>query len=184
MKEIVEDTKYLNKLIDECKSGNEIYQEKLYKHFYSYALSVSRLYSYSSEEAVDILNDSFLKIFSTLKKNGFDNSKSFKFLLRRIIINTSIDNYRKNKKHIGLLQIEENEPESNDVEIISQLAFNDIISLLDKLPEIHRVVFNLYVVQGFKHGEISEKLKISISSSRVFLSRAKKELRILIEKHF
>lgn len=184
MKKVVEEKEFLYKLIDGCESGNEIYQEKLYKHFYSYALSVSRLYSYSSEEAVDILNDSFLKIFTTLKKNGIDSSKPFKFFLRRVIINTSIDNYRKNKKHTGLLQIEDNEPESNDVGIVNELAFNDIINLLDKLPEMHRIVFNLYEIQGFKHSEIAVKLVISISSSRVFLSRAKKELRVLIEKNF
>jgi RNA polymerase sigma-70 factor (ECF subfamily) len=184
LKRETEDKVYIKKLINGCESGNEIHQEKLYKHFYSYALSVSRLYSYSTEDAVDILNDSFLKIFTTLEKKQFDKNKSLKFYLRRVIINSSIDSYRRNKKHRDLLQIEENEPESTNVEIISKLQFDDIINLLDKLPEMHRIVFNLYEIQGFKHVEIASKLEITESSSRVFLSRAKKELRILIEKNF
>ena len=173
-----------NQLIEGCKSGKESCQEQLYKLFYAYALSICRLYTYSNDEAVSILNDSFIKVFSMLTKNEFELKSPFKFYLRRIVINTAIDNYRKNKKHQVFLDTEETEQTSFSVDVIEALTYNDIIKLLDKLPQMHRVVFNLYEIQGFKHYEIAEKLKISESSSRTFLTRAKKKMRILINKHF
>ena len=173
-----------NQLIEGCKSGKEVYQEQLYKQFYAYAISISRLYTYSDDEAVSILNDSFIKVFSIVTKKEFELKSPFKFYLRKIVINTAIDNYRKNKKHNVILDIDEIEPTSYTVDVIDNLAYDDIIQLLDKLPEMHRVVFNLYEIQGYKHNEIAEKLQISESSSRTFLTRAKKKMRILINKHF
>lgn len=173
-----------NKLILECQKGNVLYQEMLYKQFYGYAISICRLYTYSEDDAVSILNDSFLKAFSSLKKNNFNKSVPFKNWLRRILINTAIDHFRKNSKHLNHLEIEEIEQQSTDVEIIDDLTADDIINLLDQLPEIHRMVFNLYEIQGYDHKEISERLNIGISTSRVYLTRAKRKLRILIHKNF
>ncbi|TEW77189.1 RNA polymerase sigma factor [Gramella jeungdoensis] len=179
------DTKtYLEKIIIGCKKGNVLHQELLYKHFYGYALSICRLYTYSNDDAVSILNDSFLKVFSSIKKKGFNNNIPFKNWLRRILINTAIDNYRKNVKHYYHLEVENEEHIYADSDVIDDLAFKDILKLLDQLPEMHRIVFNLHEIQGFNHKEISEKLKIAESTSRVFLTRAKKKLRILIDKNF
>ncbi|HEY9168131.1 MAG TPA: RNA polymerase sigma factor [Lutibacter sp.] len=175
---------YIDKLLTECKKGNEMYQEKLYKHFYGYALSICRLYTYSDHEAVSILNDSFLKAFSSIQKKGYNNSIPFKNWLRRILINTAIDNYRKNAKHNNYLQIEEAEHLENNTDTINDLTVEDIIKLLDFLPETHRMVFNLYEIQGYNHLEISSKLGISESTSRVFLTRAKRKLRVLICENF
>jgi len=170
------------KLIEGCKNGIERYQEMLYKHFYGYAFSISRLNTYSREEAVDIMNDSFLKVFSTIHR--FDSDQSFKAWIRRIIINTAIDNYRKNKKHYYLLDVVEVDPPEINENIISALTAEDILKLLDQLPKIHRLVFNLYEIQGFNHKEIAEKLNINVSSSRTFLTRAKKKLRIVLNETF
>lgn len=169
-------------LIEGCKRGENEYQEMLYKHFYGYAFSISRLNTYSREEAVDIMNDSFLKVFSTIHR--FNLNQSFKAWIRTIIINTAIDNYRKNKKHYYLLDVVEVDPPEVKESIISQLNAEDILNLLDRLPKIHRLVFNLYEIQGFSHKEIAEKLNIKISSSRTFLTRAKNKLRILLNESF
>ncbi|GGK49804.1 RNA polymerase ECF-type sigma factor [Lutibacter litoralis] len=142
------------------------------------------MYTYSNDDAVSILNDSFLKVFSSIKKKGFNNNIPFKNWLRRILINTAIDNYRKNVKHYYHLEVENEEHIYADSDVIDDLAFKDILKLLDQLPEMHRIVFNLHEIQGFNHKEISEKLKIAESTSRVFLTRAKKKLRILIDKNF
>mgnify|MGYP006205676877 CR=1 FL=1 len=87
-----------SELIQECKKGSLKYQEMLYKHFYGYALSICRLYTYSDDDAVSILNDSFLKVFSAIQKKGYNDAIPFKNWLRRILINTAIDNYRKNSR--------------------------------------------------------------------------------------
>ena len=184
MKEKISTNIHIEKLISECKNGNELYQEKLYKHFYGYALSISRLYTYSNDDAVSILNDSFLKIFYSIKNKGYNKSIPFKNWLRRIVINTAIDNYRKNAKHSHHLEIAEAEQLQINVDIINELSAEDILKLLDQLPEMHRLVFNLYEIQGYSHQEISNKLTIETSSSRVFLSRAKKRLRVLIYENF
>lgn len=168
------------KLIEGVKSGKKGYQEMLYKHFYGYAFSISRLNTFSREDAVDIMNDSFIKVFSMIHK--FNSDQPFKPWIRKIIINTSIDNFRKNKKHYYLLDVVEVDPPEVSESIISKLNAEDIIKLLDQLPKIHRMVFNLYEIQGFSHKEIAEKLDINISSSRTFLTRAKKKLKILLSE--
>ncbi|PHQ56046.1 MAG: RNA polymerase subunit sigma-70 [Lutibacter sp.] len=154
----------------------------LYKHFYGYAFSISRLNSYSRDEAVDIMNDSFIKAFATIHR--FNANQPFKSWIRRIIINTAIDSYRKNKKHYYLLDIVEIDPPEVNESIISKLTAEDILKLLDQLPTIHRLVFNLCEIQGFSHKEIAKKLNINISSSRTFLTRAKKKLRLLLNETF
>ncbi|SNR36198.1 RNA polymerase sigma factor [Lutibacter flavus] len=175
---------FLEKLITGCKKGNVIQQELLYKHFYGYSLSICRLYTYSNDDAVSILNDSFLKVFSSIQKKGYNDTVPFKNWLRRILINTAIDNIRKNSKHYYQLEIEEVEDLIPDENSIDNLNVEDILKLLDQLPEMHRLVFNLYEIQGFSHLEISVKLVISESTSRVFLTRAKKKLRVLFNKNF
>ncbi len=184
MEENLRNDSYLKKVLNQCEKGNVVYQEILYKDFYSYAMSICRLYTYSEEDAVSILNDSFLKAFSSIEKKKYNNTIPFKSWLRRILINTSIDSYRKNSKHFYQQEIEEATQLTANSNIIDELTAKDIINLLDELPESHRIVFNLYEIQGFNHKEISEKLNISESSSRVFLTRAKKKLRILIHKNF
>lgn len=175
---------FLENLIAQCKKGNVVQQEMLYKHFYGYSLSICRLYTYSNDDAVSILNDSFLKVFSSIEKNGYNNSIPFKNWLRRILINTAIDNYRKNSKHYYQLDISEIDDKIPDEAIVDNLTVEDILKLLDQLPEMHRLVFNLYEIQGFSHQEISIKLSIGESTSRVFLTRAKKKLRVLFNKNF
>ena len=184
MKEEVATKKHLEKILAECEKGNVLHQEMLYKHFYGYALSICRLYTYSNDDAVSILNDSFLKVFSSIKKKKYSNSIPFKNWLRRILINTAIDSYRKNVKHYYHLEIENEETVYADSNVIEDLTIQDILKLLDQLPEMHRIVFNLYEIQGFSHQEISKKLTIGESTSRVFLTRAKKKLRVLIGENF
>lgn len=174
----------IEQLISKCERGSVVHQEMLYKKYYGYALTVCRLYTYSNDEAVSILNDSFLKVFTSIEKKRYNRTIPFKNWLRRILINTAIDHYRKNIKHLNHLDIEESNEIFADINVIDNLTAEDILSLLDQLPEIQRIVFNLYEIQGFKHNEISEKLLISESSSRVFLTRAKKKLRVLIGKNF
>ncbi|WP_218939704.1 RNA polymerase sigma factor [Lutibacter citreus] len=175
---------FLENILKKCKDGSVLHQEMLYKHFYGYALSICRLYTYNNDDAITILNDSFLKVFSSIEKKGYNDSVPFKNWLRRILINTAIDNYRKNLKHTNHSDIDEVITVEADINIIEDLTVQDILKLLDQLPEIQRLVFNMYEIQGFSHKEISVKLDIGESSSRVFLTRAKKKLRVLIGKNF
>jgi RNA polymerase sigma factor (sigma-70 family) len=129
-----------------------------------------------------MLNDSFLKVFRNLKK--YDEKLPFRAWFRKIIVNTAIDYYRKNARIMPTLEIEEAENESFDINQVDNLNYEALKKLLDDLPELQRLVFNLYEIEGFTHQEIAGKLDLTESTSRSYLTRAKKKLRILVEKHF
>ncbi len=162
-------------IIQKAKEGDQKSLERLYKHFYGYAMSVALRYSNSRDEACEIVNDSFMKAFDKLNQYKLENS--FKGWFRRILVNTSIDYYRKNVKHYAAMDIDKANAESYEPEIVSQLSKDDILGLLRNLPEMLRMVFNMYEIEGYAHNEISEQLGIPTSTSRTYLARAKQKLR-------
>lgn len=171
----------LDTILNKCSKGNRQAQEQLYKMFYSYALNVALRYFNSNEQAREIVNDGFLKIFTYLIGGGkVDN---FLPWLRKIIINQALDAFRKNKKNNKIIEYEEHLPEiSFDEEVLAGLSAEEIISQLQKLPELYRLVFSLYEIEGYSHKEISVELGITEPLSRKNLSRAKKRLIVLLQK--
>ena len=168
----------LQDVIAGCKKNRLKDQEKFYKHFYGYAMSVCLIYSDQKEDAVEILNDGFMKIFKYLKNQK--EQGSLKSWIRRIMINTAIDHYRKNKKFRNQQSLANDFSVKGDHEIYGNLTAAEILSLVKKLPNAHRTVFNLYVLEGYSHKEIAESLGISPSTSRSNLSYANKQLRKLL----
>lgn len=162
-------------LVRKCKSGDLKHQELLYKQFYGYAMGVGMRYLSNRDDAMEVVNDSFIKVFKGIQ--FFNETQPFKAWLRRIVVNTSIDCRRKNLKHADQLDLDQAVYLGKSAEIIDQLSAKDILILLDKLPEIHKMVFNLYEIDGYNHDEIGNMLNIPVSSSRVYLSRAKEKLR-------
>ncbi len=141
-------------------------------------MSVCLRYFKNREDAIEILNDSFLKVFENIKK--FDVEKDFKPWFRRIIVNTALDHYRKNKKHLQNVELDEKELSNNiDTELYNKLNAEEILELFKSLPDLYRVIFNLYEIEGYNHEEISEMLGIAAGTSRSHLSRAKNILRSL-----
>lgn len=162
-------------LIQACKEQNPKGQRKLYEHFYGYSMNIALRYSKSKDEALEILNDAFLKIF--LKINQFDNSYPFKPWLRKIVVNTAIDYYRKNSLRIVDISLD-NIPEESYFDPFDHLENeNDMLPIIQELPPMYRMVFNLYVMEEYKHQEIADKLNITVSTSKSNLSRAKAKLR-------
>ncbi len=164
-----------DELIQKCKKGDLKYLEKLYKHFYGYAMSIGLRYLSDRDDALEVVNDAFIKVFDSI--NSFKSENAFKPWLRRIVVNTAIDRRRKNLKYLNQVDIEEAIYVGEPAKIIDELGVEDIRLLLDKLPDIQRMIFNLYEIDGYNHEEIGTMLNISISSSRVYLSRAKEKLR-------
>ncbi|MBC8053242.1 MAG: RNA polymerase sigma factor [Sphingobacteriaceae bacterium] len=167
-------------LIKGCKSGDLKAQELLYKQFYGYAMGVALRYLSNRDDAMEVVNDSFIKAFKGIR--FFNDNQPFRAWLRRIIVNTSIDCHRKNSKHKEQLDIEYAANEGKAAEILESLTAKDILNLLNALPDIHRMVFNLYEMDGYSHDEIAEMLTIPASSSRVYLSRAKERLRVFLKQ--
>lgn len=123
-----------------------------------------------------------MKVFRSI--GSLDEQLPVKPWLRKITVNTAIDYYRKHARFEPVLDIEYAENESFDENQLDQLGYEDLKKLLDNLPEIYRMVFNLYEIEGFTHQEIAKRLEINESTSRAYLTRAKKRLRIMVEKLF
>lgn len=171
----------LQLLIEGCRNKNRHSQRKLYEHFYGYGMSVALRFSENREEALEIVNDSFLKVFNRL--NQYDPAFPFKAWFRKILINSSIDYFRKYHKHPNFLEINEigelKDADSSDYSISPE---TDMLPIVQKLPPAYRLVFNLYVMEEYKHHEIAEILDISVGTSKSNLARAKVKLRELILK--
>ena len=162
-------------LVQKCKSGELKYQERLYKHFYGYAMGVGLRYLDDRDDVLEVVNDSFIKVFKAIQ--FYNETQPFKAWLRRIIVNTAIDLRRKNLKFQNNVDIEEAVYVGKQAEAIDQLSAQDILKLLNLLPAVQKTVFNLYEIDGYSHDEIGEMLSIPVSTSRVYLSRAKEKLR-------
>ncbi len=162
-------------LIQQCKSGNLKHQEILYKQFYGYAMGIGLRYSANRDDALEAVNDAFIKVFNRI--GSFNESLPFKPWLRKVIVNTVIDGRRKTLKNPSQADLEEAETVATPALALAQLQAADILKMMSSLPEMHRLVFNLYEVDGYNHEEISTMLSIPASSSRVYLTRAKERLR-------
>ncbi|MGI4749602.1 MAG: RNA polymerase sigma factor [Janthinobacterium lividum] len=168
-------------LIRQCKLGDLKYQELLYKQFYGYAMGIGLRYSANRDDALEVVNDAFIKIFKTIE--SFNNVLPFKPWLQKVIVHTAIDLRRKNKRYLADADLDEAATVSTPAIAITNLNVKYILLMLNELPEINRLVFNLYELEGYNHEEISRMLNIAESSSRVYLSRAKERLRKMIIQH-
>jgi RNA polymerase sigma factor (sigma-70 family) len=167
-------------IIRHCKTGSLKHQEMLYKLFYGYAMGISLRYCFNREDAIEVVNDAFIKVFNSI--NSYADDKPFKPWLRSIIVNTSIDRRRKELKFQLTTDLENVSTMSYHTTNIESLNAQDILKLMKQLPEVQLTVFNLYEIDGYSHDEIAKMLGLSASSSRVYLSRAKEKLRYILEK--
>lgn len=168
----------LEQLIQNCKRNNLNAQSELYILYSSKLYSLCLKYSRNTEEAQDNLQDAFLTIFS--KIGQYQNKGSFEGWLKRITINTALQRYRK-KGTFNIINedIIDNTVEVNDHE---DLSLDYLLNLIQTLPNKYRLVFNLYVLDGYSHKDISEMLNISIGTSKSNLSRARVFLQKKIEE--
>jgi RNA polymerase sigma-70 factor (ECF subfamily) len=172
----------LESIIDACLSENQQAQRALFKMFFSYGKSISRRYASNEQEAEEIMNDSFLKMYKNL--NRFDTSRSFKAWLKTIIINTSIDYYRKSislRNAHQVLDINDVDLEDVNADVISKIATDELLNLIQRLTPSYRMVFTLYVIDGYNHREIAEMMGIKEGTSKSNLQDARHKLQYLIK---
>ncbi len=167
-------------LVQECVFGNRYYQEVFYKKYSQKMYNLCLAYTSSHDDAKDVMQDGFVKVFTSLKQ--YQGSGSLEGWVRKIIVNTAIDFYRKKSKEIKNINIDDVHHLSYNVSVLDALHAKHLIDLIQKLPEGANLIFNLYVVEGYSHEEIAEKLNISIGTSKSQLSRAKSLLKNYIEK--
>ena len=169
-------------MIAGCKANDRKAQRAVYERFSPLMAAVARRYCRRDADADDVLVAAFFRVFD--KIDTFTESGSFEGWIRRIVVNEALMLLR--KKHALRRPAERTEvnPASYSIpaEAAERLAEQDILELLDGMPTGYRTVFNLYVIEGYKHREIAEKLDISINTSKSQLILARKRLRELLEK--
>lgn len=170
-------------LVKACISGNASAQKEFYDLFAKKMMGVCLRYTNNYEEAQDVLQDGFIKVFNKLSK--FVNKGSLEGWVRRIMVNTALDHYRKNKKFNKDVEIDAVSFKLEKQEyIVESINAQDLLKIIQTIPEGYRVVFNLFAIEGYSHKEIAEQLGVTESTSKSQFSRAKKMLRnILIERN-
>lgn len=159
-------------LIAGCIAGDRKMQEELYNRFASKMYAVCLRYANNSDDAQDLLQEGFIKVYKNLHR--FRAEGSFEGWIRRVFINSSIEHYRKKQAKLTTVSDkEENTIEDSDISALDSLAERDIINLIQDLSPGYRTVFNLYVIEGYSHREIGELLNISEGTSKSQLARAK-----------
>lgn len=169
-------------LISGCQNGDRRAQKQLYEAFSGKMMGVCLRYCKDRETARDLLHDGFLKVYSHIV--DYEGKGSFEGWIRRIMINTALEHIRKQNDGGYRLNIEEAYTLSNgDICILDKMQAEELIKLIQKLPNIYRTVFNLFVVEGYSHREIADEMNITESSSRVYLTRAKQSLQEMLSVH-
>lgn len=171
--------------IQGCVLNDRLSQKRIYTSFYNYAMSICSIYTTNHEDSVEILNDGFLKVFKEIYRYQpayADHVLSFKGWLRKIILYTSIDHFRKNHKYRFTKELD-NEVAWQSAEgedALDRISYNEIVRSMQKLTPGYRIIFNLFIIENFSHEEISKQLGISIGTSKSNLARGRKQLQKIL----
>lgn len=179
--------KLFKKLIEGCAKGDRVCQQKIFEALYGKMMGVCLRYISDREEAKDVLQDGFIKVFGNISR--YDHSGSFEGWVRRIIVNTAIDQLRRNKNifqsmdnELALNNLSE-EPLEEEASMYPQLKTSEVMEAIQRLSPAYRTVFNLYVIEGYNHQQIADTLGISVGASKSNLSKAKQNLqKYLLQK--
>jgi len=168
--------------IKRCLENDPRAQKELYRRFAPRMFGICLRFTKNKMEAEDVLQEGFIKIFTRLK--DYRNDGSLEGWIRRTMINTAINYYKKRAKQFSDVQIESMEITDNMVEsAIDKLSANELLSVIQELPDGYRMVFNLSVIEGFTHKEVGDMLGISENTSKSQLSRARTVLQGKIKKN-
>ena len=180
----------LHIIIQGCVSQDRGSQREFYKFFYGYSAAICMRYSPKKDNLVEIVNDGFLKVFKQIQtfiipKDHIENT--IKAWIRKIMINASIDYYRKYlKDEPAKFDIEEKAEvlEANYLSPLDKISYDELVKLVQELSPMYKMVFNMYVIDGLTHDEIAKELNISANTSKSNLSRARMNIIKLIENKY
>ncbi len=186
----VENKEELKEIVDGCIRGKRKFQKRLFEKYYGKMMAICYRYAKDSDEAQDMVQNGFIKVFKKLDVYNFEGS--LEGWIRRIMVNTAIDQIRKNKRNPFLIEdvdraqnVEEDVPFSTEEdEFYSKLKAKTAIKAISELSPAYRTVFNMYVIEGFTHKEIADYLGISEGTSKSNLAKAKQKLRAQLTLKF
>jgi RNA polymerase sigma-70 factor (ECF subfamily) len=165
-------------LVSGCAKGDRAMQKALYDQYAARMLAVCMRYSKSREDAEDILQDAFVKVFNNIE--NFRKESSLGYWIKRIVINTALNYHRKSVYLYPHFDIEDMHHLGEDELLVSNYNYRDLLNLLQSLPQGCQVIFNLYAIEGYKHKEIAELLNISEGTSKSQYARAKSLIKDMI----
>lgn len=164
-----------------CLIGDRLAQKHLYHRYYGQFLGIPMRYTSNRSEAVDVLNQAFLKIFDCMGQ--YQSTGSFAGWMARIVFNTAIDHVRRQAAYHKRVSLGVEVEKPVQSEVFGHLAAEDLFRLVQTLPPATRSVFCLYVVEGYKHAEIGDMLGIDEGTSKWHLSEARRKLKLLLSQH-
>ncbi|HMQ48195.1 MAG TPA: sigma-70 family RNA polymerase sigma factor [Saprospiraceae bacterium] len=168
-------------IIDGCLSNDRVAQELLYRRYFDTMFRMCMRYTNDTDTAMEILNTGFLRVFKKLDTYAFNGS--FEGWIRRIVFHSLSDYFKKNAKPVYFLDIEDRDTPVK-TNALHNLYLEDILKLVELLPEATRDVFYLYAIEGYSHVEIAKLNNISVGTSKWHLSNARQRLKQLIETHY
>jgi len=174
-------------IIQGCVEANRDSQKLFYQRYYGYSMGICMRYCSTQDDAAEIVNDGFLKIFKALDNFNpqyADAEASLKGWMKRIMINTAIDHLRKNNQRFLVAEIFDNHFNiSDETETsIDRMTYKEIYAIIQRLSPVYRMVFNLFVIDGFKHEEIAKQLKISVGASKSNLAKARMNIKKMLQE--
>jgi len=170
----------LLQLINGCVKQDRKCQKLLYKAFYGFGMGICLRYTGDRDEAAEVLNQGFLKVFTNIDR--YDTTRPFKAWLGRIMMNVSIDYYRANLKMAYTDDLEKAEHISDGELADHKVSYDELLDMVRQLPQAYRTVFNLFAIDGYGHDEIGEMLGISPGTSKSNLHKARQKLKLMILK--
>ena len=166
-------------IISGCKKDDRKAQEKLYRNYYRAMMTVCLRYTRNDEDAVEVLNNGFLKVFRNIHRYESGQATLYTWI-RTIVVNSCLDFIKKKQKPEMIGEWNDEAEVHIDPEVISKIKTNELLQHVRKLPPATQAVFNLYVIEGYGHKEIGQLLNISEGTSKWHLSEARKNLQQLI----
>jgi RNA polymerase sigma factor (sigma-70 family) len=166
-------------IISGCKEGDRIAQEKLYRDYYKVMMTICVRYTGNNEDAVEVLNNGFLKVFKNIRR--YDSARASLYTwIRAIVINSCLDYVKRKQKLQKVHELNEDVEMHIAPEVISKMGGVELLGQIRKLAPATQAVFNLYAIEGYNHKEISQLLRISLGTSKWHLSEARRILQQLI----
>jgi len=168
-------------LVKKCIKGDARAQRALFEKFAPKMLGVCMRYAKNSDQAEDILQDGFVKVFTKL--SNYSGNGSLEGWIRRIIVNTALDEIRRNIKFQNNISVDDVDYKLElDSHIVEGLAAEDLMKIINDLPDGYRIVFNMFAIEGYSHKEIAMQLNISENTSKSQYSRARAYLKNKLEE--
>lgn len=175
-------TTKLSQIIEGCRRRERVSQHALYELYYSFALTVGRRYVSTLDEGREVVNDAFFRVFTKIE--NYDSALPFQAWLRKVVVFSAIDHYRKyQRSSLPLDDLEVAEQAADDgFDVLERLSSDELLAHVQQLPPSYRLAINMYAIEGYEHQEIAQMLGITVGTSKSNLFKARAKLKEMLEK--